>query len=130
MLASLVKFESPAASTGFISWGAMVAWIHNVAGVTPPILEIKESKTGVLSRGRLVSARFNGTWLFLESPAQHIPECNGRGRTKWVGIGCMEVRIRIVPQVLQPFSYAHGRIMFTVNGFEYTVYPHKSVDCP
>jgi len=122
--------QSPPESVGFISWAAMVARINNVAEVTPPVIEIKESKTGVLSRGKLVSARFNDIWLVFESPAQYIPKCNGKGRTEWVNIGYMEMKIKITRGVLQPFLCAHDRVIFSVNGFEYTIYPYKSVDCP
>lgn len=122
--------QSSSEFAGFISWTAMVTRINDIAEVAPPIVEIKESKTGVLSRGTLVDMRFDGLWLVFESPAQYIPKCNSKGRDEWVNIGYIEVKIRIVRGVLQPILCAHDRIIFSVNGFEYTIYPYKSVDCP
>jgi hypothetical protein len=115
-----------------ISWQIMVVEINCAAEAEPKIIEIKERKTGVLSRGSLTRAntKHGGTHLVLESSSQYVPKCNGKGRVGWTNIGYIEITNNLAKERSLPIRLPDGRIIFSVNGFDYTIYPYKSVDCP
>lgn len=91
------------------------------------ILEMKYRKTGVLSRGRILDAKFNGAFLTFRTNTTHIPKYPEMG---WMSANHTQNGFA-VDKILLPLILPDGRILFSAHDADYTIYPPDGgADCP